>query len=130
MALAAGIAVPSTTVVGAGLALLGGEYGLHLVLDEPPADAGAALVGAALLGVGELAFWAIELRGRAPREPGRQARRLGFELALVLGGLTLAAVVLALADVSRVAVMGIELIGGAAAAGLLGLAVLALRPAR
>ena len=130
LALAAGIAVPSTAAVGAGLALLGGEYGLHLVLDEPPADTGAALVAAALLGAGELAFWAIELRGRAPREPGRQARRLGFELALVLGGLTLAAVVLALADVSRVGVTGIELVGGAAAAALLGLAVLELRPAQ
>lgn len=128
LALAAGIALPSTTAVGAGLALLGGEYCLHLVLDGPLADAGAALIAAALLAVGELAFWAIELRRRAPREPGRQARRLGFELALVLGGLTLATAVLALADVSRVAVTGVELVGGVAAAVLLGLAVLALRP--
>ena len=126
--LAAGIAVPSTTVVGAALAALGGEYGLHLVLDAPPADGRAALVAAALLAVGELAFWSIELRRRAPREPGRQARRLGFELALALGGLVLAAAVLALADASRIGGAGIEIVGGAAAAALLGLAVLALRP--
>lgn len=128
LTIATGIAVPSAATVGAGLALLGGQYGLHLVVDEPPADAKAAAVAAALLGAGELAFWSIELRGRGPREPGRRARRLGFELALVLAGLSLAAVVLVLADLGRVGGAGIELVGGAAAAGLLGLAVLALRP--
>lgn len=127
LVLAAGIAVLSPATVGAGLGLLGGQYGLHLVLDEPPADAKATAVAAAILGVGELAFWSIELRGRGPREPGRSARRLGFELTLVLAGLTLAAVVLALADAGRVGGAGIELVGGAAAAGLLGLAVLAFR---
>jgi peptidoglycan biosynthesis protein MviN/MurJ (putative lipid II flippase) len=128
LALATGIAVPSTATVGAGLALLGSQYVLHLVLDKPPADAQAAVVATALLGAGELAFWSIALRRRGPREPGRHARRLAFELALVLAGLVLAAVVLALADMARVSGAGIELVGGAAAAGLLGLTVLALRP--
>jgi len=128
--LAVGIAVPSAAIVGAGLALLGCEYGLQLVIDEPPADARAATVAAALLAAGELAFWSIELRADATREAGRRARRLGFELALVLGGLALAAAILAVADISKVGGAGIELVGAAAAAGLLGLAVLALRPAR
>ena len=127
-ALAAGLVVPSTTTVGTGLALLGCEYGLHLVLDEPPADARAAAVAAALLAAGELAFWSLELRGDVAREAGRRARRLGFELALVLVGLALAAAILALADVGRVDGPGIELVGAAAAAGVLGLALLALRP--
>jgi hypothetical protein len=127
-ALAAGIALTSPAAVGAALALLGGPYCLHLVLDEPPADARAAVIAAALLGTGELAFWSIELRGHVPHEPGRRARRLGFELALVLAGLALATVVLVVADVGRVGGAGIELVGGAAAAGLLVLAVLALRP--
>ncbi len=126
--LAAGLAVPSAATVGTGLALLGCEYGLHLVLDEPPVNANAAAVGAALLAAGELAFWSIELRCDATREAGRAARRLGFELALVLGGLALAGAILALADVSRVGGAGIELVAGAAAAGLLGLVLLALRP--
>ncbi len=130
MALAVGIAAPSTATVGAGLALVGGQYGLQLVLDDPPPDAKAAVVAAALLGAGELAFWSIELRRRGPREAGRRARRIGFELILVLAGLVLAAVVLALADVGRVGWAGIELVGSVAAIALLGLAVLALRPSR
>jgi hypothetical protein len=126
--LAVGIALPSPAAVGAALALLGGQYCLHLAVDDPPADAKAVAVAAALLGAGELAFWSIELRGHVSHEPGRHARRLGFELALVLAGLALATVVLVLADIGQVHGAGIELVGGAAAAGLLGLAVLALRP--
>ena len=130
MALTAGIAVRSATAVGAALALVGGQYCLYLVLDRPPADAKAAAVAATLLAAGELAFWSIELRERAAPEPGRRARRIGYELTLVLAALALAALILVLADLSRVRGAGIELVGGAAATGLLGLAVLALRPGR
>ena len=130
LALAVGLAIPSPVAVGASLVLLGGEYGLYLVADRPPADARAASVAAALLACGELSFWSIELRTEAGREAGRPARRLGFELAVVLGGFALAAAVLAVADAGQVRGSGIELVGGAAAAALLGLAVLALRPAR
>ncbi len=128
--LGAGIAVPSPATIGVGLAFLGGEYCLRLVLDGPSADGRAAVVAAALLAAGEFAFWSIELRGGGTREPGRRARRLGSEFALGLGGLTVAALVLAIGDVVKVRGLGIELVGGAAAAALLSLAVRMLRPER
>jgi hypothetical protein len=127
LALAVGVAIAFPTVIGSGVGAVGLAYTLHLVLDDPPLDARASIVAAGLLAAAELASWSIELRRDTAGEPGRHLRRLAFELALVLGGLLLAAGLLATADVSQVGGVGIELVGGAAAAGLLGLALLGVR---
>jgi hypothetical protein len=124
-----GTAVPHSVPVTVGIFLLGGGYGLHLVLDEPALDARAALVGAGLLLAAELANWSIELRREVTREPGRTMRRLAAELVLCVGGLLVAALVLAAADLGRVGGIAIELAGAAAALALVWIAVVALGPA-
>jgi hypothetical protein len=110
--------------------VLGVAYSFHLIFDRPPVDARAALVGAGLLGVAELAFWSIELRREVAREPGRHLRRLTAELALCLGGLALAAVVLAASDVGHGGNVAVQVAGTAAAIALALLLVAALRRPR
>jgi len=108
--------------------LLGGGYALHLILDRPPLDPRAAVFGAGLLLVAELGHWSIELRREVSREPGRHARRLAAELLLCVGGLLVAGLVLAAADLGRVGGTAIEIAGAAAAVALVWLAMAALRP--
>jgi hypothetical protein len=129
VALALGTVLGLPAVIAGGVGAVGLTYALHLVLDDPPLEARAAIVAAGLLACAELASWSVELRRDPAGEPGGHLRRLAFELALVLGGLLLAAGLLATADVSRVGGVGIELVGAAAAAGVLGLALLAVRRA-
>ncbi len=125
--LAIGTAVGHTVTVTLGIVLLGGGYGLHLVLDDPALEARAALVGTGLLLAAELANWSIELRREVSREPGRNMRRLAGEFELCIGGLLVAALVLAAADVGRVGGIAIELAGAAAAVALVWIAAIGLR---
>lgn len=120
-------AMPATA---SGVTLVGAAYALHLVLDDPPLDARAAVVAAGLLLAAELASWSGELRREVSREPGRQLRRLGLELSLCLGGMLLSALVLAAADLGRIRGIAIEAAGAAAATVLLWLVLDALRRPR
>ena len=125
-ALVFGTLIGHSAPVGAAIVLLGGAYALHLILDRPPLDPRSALVGAGLLLVAELGNWSIELRREVSREPGRRLRRLAAELVLCVGGLLVAALVLAAADLGRVSGTAIEIAGVAAAVALVWLAVSAL----
>jgi hypothetical protein len=124
---ALGIVAGLPPAIAGGVGTIGLAYALHLVLDDPPLEARAAIVAAGLLACAELASWSVELRRDASGEPGRHPRRMAFELALVLGGLLLAAGLLATADVSRMGGVAIELVGAVAAAVVLALALLAVR---
>src|SRR5262249_26309418 len=128
VALVAGTLVGHFAPVAAAIGLLGGAYTLHLVLDRPSLDPRSALFGAGLLLAAELGHWSLELRREVSREPGRAARRLAAELALCVGGLLVAALVLAAADLGRVGGTAIEIAGVAAAVALVWLAVRALSP--
>ena len=123
----AGAAILQTVAVAVGVVFLGGAYAAHLILDDPPLDARAALVGAGLLLTAELACWSIELRRDSTAEPGRHLRRLVAETGLCLGGLTVAALVLAAADLGHLGGTGIEVAGALAAVALAWLAAAALR---
>jgi len=126
--LAVGMAAARATAMAAALAVLGASYALHLILDRPPVDTRAALVGAGLLSTAELAFWSIELRREvAAREPGRHLRRLTAEISLCLGGLALAALVLAAADIGHGGNAAVQVAGAAAAIALAVLAAVSLR---
>jgi hypothetical protein len=121
--LLAGVALGAGAAVAAGDALLGGGYAAHLLLDDPPLDGRAALVAAGLALAAELAYWSIELRGEVTQHVGEQLRRFVAEIVLCLGGLALAAVVLAAADLGRPGGVAIEAVGVGAAAALAWLAL-------
>jgi hypothetical protein len=125
--LAAGMLVGSVATIAVGAFMLGGTYATHLVLDDPPLDGRAALVGCGLLLAAELGSWSVELRRERTHEPGRAFRRLVAELGLCLGGLAVSALVLAAADIGRVGGVAIEVVGALAAATLLWLALQTLR---
>jgi len=128
VALALGIAAARTTAIALAVAVLGAAYALHLVLDRPAVDTRSALVGAGLLATAELACWSIELRREVSvREPGRQLRRLVAEVLLCLGGLALAALVLAASDLGHGGEGAVQLAGAAAAIALAWLALSLLR---
>jgi hypothetical protein len=126
--LVVGTAAARAAAIAAGVAVLGASYGLHLILDRPPVDTRAALVGAGLLSAAELAFWSIELRREvAVRERGRHLRRLTAEISLCLGCLALAALVLAAADIGHGGNEAVQVAGAVAAIALAVLAAASLR---
>ena len=119
----------SEPVVGV-LALLGAAYAALLVIDDPPLDAHSAVVGATLLAIGELAYLSLETRSAATGEAGAAARRVALVAVITLVALGVGAAVLAVVDLLRTGGLVIEIVGVAAAAGAVGLLVLAARDAR
>lgn len=115
--------------VGA-LALLGSAYTAVLVVDDPPLDTRAAIVGAALLSIGELACLSVGTRSTVPGEAGAAARRLGSVSLLALGALLVGGGLIAAVDVLRTGGLGIEVVGTAAVLGAVGVLVAAARAAR
>ena len=128
--LAVTLAVGFAGPVAGALVLLGGGYAVILVVDDPPLDTRAAIVGAALLAIGELAYLSVEARTAVTEEPGAVPRRVGSVAVLVLLALSLGAALVALADLLRTGGLVIEVAGAAAAFGAVGLLVRAAREAR
>jgi hypothetical protein len=122
--LAIGLAARLTAAITAGLAVVGGMYGAALVVESAPLDRGAPIVAAALVLAAELAWWSLELRARIAPEAGSYLRTLALVLTLALGAYGLGAVLLAIVDVARTSGLVIEGFGAAAAAAVLGAAVL------
>lgn len=114
----------------AGLVLLGGAYVVILVIDDPPLDSRSAVVGATLLAIGELAHLSAGARSAVTVEAGTMARRVGFIAVLATIALGLGATLLAIVDLLRTGGLVVEVVGVAAAAGAIGLLVLAARTAR
>ena len=113
-----------------GLVLLGAAYAVILVVDDPPLDGRSTVVGAAMLAVGELAYLSFDARTAVTAEAGALARRVASVAVLVLLALGVGATVLTVVDVLRTGGLAIEAVGVAAAAGAMGLLVLAARDAR
>jgi hypothetical protein len=112
------------------LALLGAAYAAILVIDDPPLDSHSILVGGALLAAGELAYLSLEARSAVTEETGAIARRFAGVSMLVLFALAVGGALLAVVDLLRTGGLVIEFLGVAAAAGAVGLLVLAARDAR
>ena len=113
-----------------GLVLLGAAYAVILVVDDPPLDGRSTVVGAAMLAVGELAYLSFDARTAVTAEAGALARRVASVAVLVLLALGTGAAVLTVVDLLRTGGLAIEAVGVAAAAGAMGLLVLAARDAR
>lgn len=114
-ALATAVALRLPTALGLALVLSGGAYGLLLAIDDPPLDARAAGVAAALLVTGELVGWARELAGTTRDEPGNAWRRPVWITGAGIGTVGLVTVLLAVVDVARVEGLAIEAMGAVAA---------------
>jgi hypothetical protein len=121
--LAAGRAEPIVIA----LALLGGSYAVILAIDDPPLDTRAAVVGAALLAIGELAHLSVVARSAVTEEAGALAQRVGSVAVLVLAALFVGGALSALVDLLRTGGLAVEVMGTAAALGAVGLLVAAAR---
>jgi hypothetical protein len=99
--LGATIAVGRFEGVVAVLAVLGGCYAAILVIDEPPLDGRAAIVGACLLAIGELAHLSLAARIAVTDEAGALARRVAWVAVLGLAAMAVGGMVLALVDLFR-----------------------------
>ena len=114
-ALSTAVALRLPTLLGPALVLSGGAYGLLLGIDDPPLDARAAGVAAALLVVGELVGWARELASTTRDEPGNAWRRPVWIAGAGIGTVGLVTVLLAVVDVAQVEGLAIEALGALAA---------------
>ena len=116
--------------VAGALALLGGCYATILVIDDPPLDGRAAVVGAGLLAVGELAHLSLAARTAVTDEAGAVARRVAWVAVLALVAVALGGAVLAIVDLVRTRGIAIELVGVVAAIAAVGLLAVAADGAR
>ena len=128
-ALATAVALRLPTLLGPALVLSGGAYGLLLGIDDPPLDARAAGVAAALLAVGELVGWARELASTTRDEPGNAWRRPVWIAGAGIGTVGLVTVLLAVVDVAQVEGLAIEALGALAALAAVVVLVRMARPA-
>jgi hypothetical protein len=128
-ALATAVALRLPTLLGPALVLSGGAYGLLLGVDDPPLDARAAGVAAALLVVGELVGWARELASTTRDEPGNAWRRPVWIAGAGIGTVGLVTVLLAVVDVAQVEGLAIEALGALAALTAVVVLVRMARPA-
>jgi hypothetical protein len=117
LVLLVGIALGAGPLVGAGLFLVGMDYGASLVTRSGTAGYGVVPYAAGLVLAAELAYWSLE----APREWALVRRRVRLVAALAGASAAVAALVVAVASASSGRSVAYELVafGGAAAALLL-----------
>jgi hypothetical protein len=127
--LVATIAVGRADSIVGGLALIGAAYAAILVIDEPVLDGRSAVIGAALLAIGELGYLSVELRPAVTEEAGAATRRVAFVAMMTLFALGIGSAMLALIDLFRTGGIAIEAVGVVAAAGVVALLVLSARQA-
>ena len=129
LCLVATLTVGRAEPIVSALALLGAAYALILVIDEPVLDGRSAIIGAALLAIGELGYLSVEVRPAVTEEAGAATRRVAFVAMMTLFALGLGGAMLALVDLLRTGGIAVEAVGVAAAAGVVGLLVLVAREA-
>lgn len=91
--LALGLAAGSASLLPWPLVLLGAAYVLSL--GDGPVDQWAPVYAGALLATAELAYWSLELRGRAAGVEQLTERRGGLIAALAIGATAVGGLVLA-----------------------------------
>jgi hypothetical protein len=114
LVLLAGIAAGAGPLVGAGLVLVGVDYGVSLVTRSGTAGYGVVPYAAGLVLAAELAYWSLE----PPREWALVRRRVRLVAALTGASAAVAALVVAVASASSGRSVAYELVafGGAIAA--------------
>lgn len=99
------------------------------MIDEPALDGRSAVMGAALLAIGELGYVSVEVRPAVTDEAGAATRRVAFVAVMTLFALGIGSAMLAVVDLLRAGGIAIEALGAAAAAGVVGMLVLSAREA-
>jgi hypothetical protein len=114
LVLLAGIALGAGSLVGAGLVLVGVDYGVSLATRPGTAGYGVVPYAAGLVLAAELAYWSLE----APREWALVRRRVRLVAVLAGASAAVAALVVAVANASSGRSVAYELVafGGAIAA--------------
>jgi hypothetical protein len=117
LVLLTGIAVGAGSLVGAGLVLVGVDYGVSLVTRSGTAGYGVVPYAAGLVLAAELAYWSLE----TPREWALVRRRVRLVAAVTGASAAVAALVVAVANASSGRSVAYELVafGGAIGALLL-----------
>jgi hypothetical protein len=128
--LVAALVLGWSPLVPVAIALGGGTYGIQLALDDGALDTSAPVVGAALVLVGELAYWSLEERERVPGDPGDGLRHTSFVALLAISTLVVGALLLALVDAVRAESLALDVLGAAAAAAILAAVLIAARGRR
>lgn len=121
------VAIGRPEPIGVALALLGAAYGLILAVDITALDTRAAIVGAALLAVGELAYRSLEARAAAAEEGGAVATRVAWIGAQSLVALLFGGMLLVFIDVVRAGGIAAELAGAGVAVIAAGILIWAVR---
>jgi hypothetical protein len=110
---------------------MGGYYGLQLAVDDRAFDAALPLVAVGLLLVAELTWWSLEEREPVDGDDGDGLRRLALVAGLATATFVLSTLLLVLVDVVQSGGLALDLVGTAAAAGVvLTVVLLARREAR
>jgi hypothetical protein len=107
------LALGSTSLLPWPIAVLGGAYVLSLA--DGPVDQWAPVYAGALLAVAELAYWSLELRGRAADVEQLTERRAGLIVGLAIGATAVAGLVLAATALSVGSGLAVDLAGVVAA---------------
>jgi hypothetical protein len=110
------------------LVLLGGAYAVRLA--DAHIDAWSPVYAGAFFAVAELAYWSLELRGRAQEAERLNERRAGLIVALALGAIALGGFVLAATSLRIGSGIAVDLLGVAAAVSAIALVALVARPHR
>ena len=122
--LMAALALNVAAIVPFAIGLLGVEYVVIVGFEAEALDTRAPLVAGALLAVAELAYWSLELRGSVVDEPGTYLRRVAVLASLVLGVVAVGIGALALVEAVSAGGVAIDILGAAAAIGVLALLAL------
>jgi hypothetical protein len=107
--------------------VLGGYYGLQLAVDDRAFDVALPLVAVGFWVMAELAFWSLEEREPVAGDPGDGLRRLAFVAGLAVATFVLSTLLLVLVDVVQAGGLALDLVGTAAAAGVVLTVVLLAR---
>jgi hypothetical protein len=125
--LGTGLALRLALAIPVAVALLGAEYVALLGIEGGELDARAPLVAGALLGVAELGYWSLELRGAVADEAGTYLRRAALLATLLLGTIGAGVVLLAVVEAVSTGGVVVDLLGALAAVAALTLVALAAR---
>jgi len=113
--LALSVVVGSPSLLPWPIALLGAAYVLSLA--DGPVDQWSPVYAGAFLATAELAYWSLELRGRAADVEQLTERRAGLIVALAIGATSVGGVVLAATAVRVGAGIALDIAGVVAAVG-------------
>jgi len=108
------------------LVLLAAGYALKL--GGGPVDPWAPVYAGALVGIAELAYWSLELRGRAEAAERLTERRAGLIVALAGGSVAAGGLVLTATSLRIGSGIAIDIIGVAAAVAAVGVLAAVARP--